>query len=163
MSIRKRIVIPLLIICLLVAVILLFVKRDENNSLLEKASIIHLYKDGETAVIYKNVEGYSEMYNRITDLIVVDFPDIYGAQPYLSEDEFKDIKSFSIEYVLDEVQTIQLQNENKVSDIDITSVIFPLDEKWEHHMYFKTEDNKYFFVDVREDLPLLVDQLIRAY
>lgn len=70
---------------------------------------------------------------------------------------------FSIEYVLDEVQTIQLQNENKVSDIDITSVIFPLDEKWEHHMYFKTEDNKYFFVDVREDLPLLVDQLIRAY
>ncbi|XEC94444.1 hypothetical protein AB6A23_24525 [Paenibacillus tarimensis] len=147
------IIILLIVICF---ILILFNANNTNQSLLNKASKMNLYESGNKIEVIKN----SERYNRILKLIVMDFPDIYGIDSPISDDEFETIKSFSVEFVLNKPETIVANTIEGRKEFKITSIIFPLGDQWEFQVYVTTEDGLNYFIGYRDNLPILVRNIV---
>ena len=147
------VIISLLVIC---TIIVLLKSNNGNESLLNKASIMNLYESGNKIEVTKNTERY----NRILKLIDMDFPDIYGIDPPISDEEFEKIKSFSVEFVLNKSETIKANTIEGKKEFKIISIVFPLDDQWEYQAYVTTEDGLHYFIGARDSLKILVRNIV---
>ncbi|WP_028562691.1 hypothetical protein [Paenibacillus pinihumi] len=147
------IIISLLVIC---SIIFLLKSNNSNETILNKASKMNLYESGNKIEVIKNTERY----NRILKLIVMDFPDSYGFDPPVSNEEFETIKNFSVEFELNEPETIEANTADGRKEFKVTSIIFPLDDRWGYQAYVTTEDDLNYFIGYRDNLKILVRNIV---
>lgn len=127
-----------------------------NRSLLNQASQMNVYESGNKLEITAN----TGLYNKIIQLIDMDFPDIYGFDSPVSPEEFKIIKNFSVELVFNNPEPIKANTGEGRKELKISSIIFPLDEQWEYQAYVTTEDGLHYFVGTRDRLQTLVKHIV---
>jgi len=147
------VIISLLVIC---TIIFLLKSNNGNKSLLHKASIMNLYKSGNKVEVIKNTERY----NGILKLINMEFPDIYGIDTPISDEEFENIKSFSVEFVLNKPEKIKANTIEGRKEFKIISIIFPLDDQWEYQAYVTMEDGLHYFIGARDSLKIMVRNIV---
>lgn len=148
-------IISLLVIC---TIIVLLKSNNGNETILNKGSIMNLYESGNKIEVPKNSD--SERYNAILELIDMDFPEIYGFDPPISDDEFEKLKSFSVEFVLNKPETIKANTIEGRKEFKIISIVFPLDDQWEYQAYATMEDGMHYFIGARNSLKVAVSNIV---
>lgn len=119
--------------------------------------LIHLYRAEEQKSINKKEDP--QLFDQLLSLIVFEKGDMMsGGNAPLSEDEVKDIKkSGAIEYIYNEPITIQIKNGNDSAEkVEFTSILFPVDDKWNGACYIQTTDSKYLYFESRPSLSFIL-------
>ncbi|MEI2282807.1 hypothetical protein [Paenibacillus polysaccharolyticus] len=119
--------------------------------------LIHLYRAEEQKSINKKEDP--QLFDQLLSLIVFEKGDMMsGGNAPLSEDEVKDIKkSGAIEYVYNEPITIKMNNGNDSAEkVEFTSILFPVDDKWNGACYIQTTDSKYLYFESRPSLSFIL-------
>ncbi|GLX67923.1 hypothetical protein [Paenibacillus glycanilyticus] len=158
MKANKKSVTTIISVIVLCFIIIWIKSTSGNETLLAKASQINLYEFGNKIEITKHSD--SETYNRIVELIDIEFPDIYGFDPPISDDEFKNLKSFSVEFIFKKTETILSNTIEGRKKFKIISIDFPLDDQWEYQAYVTTEDGLHYFMGARDSLKVLVSNIV---
>ncbi|MCM3134313.1 hypothetical protein M3629_16080 [Paenibacillus polysaccharolyticus] len=148
-------------IMLLIAVALGFTLGWYLDSISERETWepdqMNLYRAEEQKSI--NKKENPQLFDQLLSLIVFEKGDmISGGNAPLSEDEVNDIKkSGAIEYVYNEPITIQMNNGNDSAEkVEFTSILFPVDDKWNGACYIQTTDSKYLYFESRPSLSFIL-------
>lgn len=118
---------------------------------------INMYVDGKQKQITKSGDKYDQaLFDRINALISIRMPQEFSTmEGAISENDIKEAKGYSVEFVYDKAQTVTINNGNK-EKVQFLEIIFPLSEKWQNIAFIKTKDNFYSPVGLKENLDYLV-------
>jgi hypothetical protein len=113
---------------------------------------INIYKNGEQEQITEVEQPQS--FEQIRRLIVFEKGDMMsGGNPPVSEADVNEMKKYAVEYVYDKPISILINNGNdKIEKIKFTSILFPIDEKWNRAAYIQTIDSAYLYIVSRQSL-----------
>jgi hypothetical protein len=133
-----------------------------GNTLFNTPDKINLYVNGKQKLIVKNSDKTEQaLFDRINALIDIKIPkELFVVKSAFSEDDIKEAKEYSVEFIYSSIQTQNISNENEVQ-IQFTKVYFPLDEKWENIALIEMNDGSYIPIELMEDLDTFVKAAVQ--
>lgn len=137
-------------------------KNSAVNNLLKTPDKINMNADGKQKQLSKSGDAFEQtLFDRIKFLIDVRLPsELSVMQGAYSDNDIKEVKSFSVEFIYDKPQTITINNGNK-TEIEFTSIYFPLGTKWQNTAFIKTKSNYYTPVGIKENLDYLIKASVK--
>jgi hypothetical protein len=117
---------------------------------------INLYYNEEQTEVTKIEQPQS--FTQILSLIVFEQGDMMsGGNPPVSENDVNEMKKSAVEYVYAKPISIQINNGNdKIEKIQFTSILFPIDKKWNGAAYIRTTDLTYLYLTSRPSLDFML-------
>lgn len=136
--------------------------KNTSSVRLNSPDKINMYADGKQKQISKSGDGYEQtLFERIKSLIDIRIPsELSVAQSVYTENDIKDIKAYSVEFVYDKPQTVTIDNGNK-AQVKFTNIYFPLGGKWQNTAFIMIKDNQYTIVGLKENLDYLVKASVK--
>ncbi|GGD62439.1 hypothetical protein [Paenibacillus nasutitermitis] len=103
----------------------------------------------------------SQYFKQILRFIVFEQGDMMsGGNPPVSENDVNEMKKSTVEYVYTKPISIQINNGNdKIEKIQFTSILFPLDNKWNGAAYIRTTDLIYLYLTSRPSLDFILKHM----
>lgn len=128
----RNVIIGIMIILMIFALVGCKNKNTSSVSL-NPPDKINLYVDGKQRQVTKNVDKFDQtLFDRINVLINIRMPQQFFAMLGItSENDIKEAKGTSVEFVYDKAQTVAIDN-NKVQ---FTEIFFPLGDKWQNEAF----------------------------
>lgn len=119
---------------------------------------IKLYYEGEQKEVTRTEQPeYFDGYYVLIDFEKADM--MSGGNPPVTEDDIEEMKKSAVEYVYDNPVSIEINTGDGIETIQFTSILFPVEEKWNGANYIRTTDSTYLYMNSR---PNLGDKLRRA-
>ncbi|WP_223068315.1 hypothetical protein [Paenibacillus caui] len=120
---------------------------------------INLYYNEEQSQVTKVEQPQS--FDQILRLIVFEKGGMMsGGNPPLSEEEVNEMKKSAVEYIYNKPISIQINNgDGKIDKIKFTSILFPIDEKWNGAAYIQTTDSSYLYFVSRSRLDFMLKHM----
>ncbi|WP_188178454.1 hypothetical protein [Paenibacillus sedimenti] len=121
--------------------------------------IINLYSNGEQTQPTKI--NNPQLFNRVLSLIVFEKGDMMsGGNPPESEEDINEMKKSAVEYVYNKPISIQInKGDGKIEKIQFTSILFPIDDKWNGAAFIQTTDSTYLYFVSRPSLKLILKHI----
>lgn len=117
---------------------------------------INLYYDDEQKEVTR--EEQPQYFDQIVSLIVFDKGNMMsGGNPPLTEEEVNEMKKSAVEYIFNKPISIQINNgDGKIDKIKFSSILFPIDEKWNGAAYIQKTDSTYLYLVSRPDIDFML-------
>jgi hypothetical protein len=128
--------------------------KNTSSVSLNSPDKINLHVDGKQKQITKNGDKFDQtLFDRIKVLINIRMPQQFSAALCITtQDDIKEAKENSVEFVYDKAQTVAINN-NKVQ---FTEIFFPLSDKWKNAAFIMENGKLRNIVGIKENLDYLV-------
>jgi hypothetical protein len=120
--------------------------------------IINLYGDGKQTQITKAENP--EQFHRMLSLLVYEQGDrMSGGNPPVPEADIVEMKKFAVEYIFHKPISIEINHGDQIEEIQFTSMLFPIENKWNQSVYIHTTDSNYLYLTSRPSLEFMLRHL----